>query len=336
MSDAARIMHLMRELRDTIERNRAEEEAARLLPMPEEDGLVDVDMDSYLAWAAISGSLLSVLHMRTPWHVYQAMVNPQPRSSAALRLGSVVHTAILEPDELEARYVVAPTPDPERHTTSKGLPSSNPKNTLAYQREVEELVADNPGKELVEAEHWARGLRARDAFARNKRASQLLRAKGMVEMSAVATDPETGVRVKLRPDKLVVPVGADVNLKTTDNAREDRFSRDVYRFGYYRSAALRKLALEWLGWDWRRSILVAIETEGELRPESVVVYELDEGTMDAGEQVVRAMLRVIARCIERGDWPAHGREVRSLALPPYAWARVDDEIAEWTLQGGGE
>jgi exodeoxyribonuclease VIII len=297
--------------------------------LPPDGHYPDLEMDEYLAWPAVSGSALSVLAKHSPWHLHQAIYHPSAsaeRSSVALRLGTVAHTAILEPHLMDDLYVLAPEPDPEKYRTAAGKPASNPKATKQYKDECKHLLADNPGKDLIERDVYDRAIQAREVVFANHRAEQLLKADGPVELSCVATDPETNVSVKLRPDKLVDALGFDVNLKTTANAEYNSFASDVWRFGYHRSAALRSMAMGWLGMEIRRSILIAVETDA---PAGVAVYELDEGTMDAGEQIVRSMLRVIARCIEKDEWPAYPVEVQSLALPSWAWAKVDEEVQRY-------
>lgn len=299
-------------------------EQATILKVELEDGFHDVPMEDYLSWPFISASALDLLHRRTPaflkWKLDTEDVDDD---SAAKRLGTVTHTAVFEPDLLEVLYMSEPDPDPELYRKGDGSEASNVRNTKAFKDALAQLVEDNPEKTMVEPEKMQAALTMRDAVQGHGRAAQLLGSEGPVEQSIAVTDPDTGVRCKIRPDKLVTAIGAEVNLKTTKNARYDRFSNDIYHFGYYRSAAFYALMLQAIGWDYRRSLFIAVESDG---PKSVAVYEMDAGAMDAGEQHAKMLLRRIAKCMEDDHWPTHAEEVQSISLPPHAWDRIDEEV----------
>lgn len=295
-----------------------------------QDGAYELAMGDYLALPFVSSSLLKEMRSRTPAWVYWTLNGGTvDDDTAAKRLGSIVHTAIFEPDFLEAMFLAKPAPDPEKHTTASGAPSSNPANTKAYREEVEALEAEHPDKEMVDAAVYARAMEMRDAVHQHPRASALIHMDGPVEHSIIVTDPETGVRCKIRPDKLCNPFGANLQAKTTRNARRDVFANDVWRFGYYMSEALYARLLRAHGFELRHPLILAIESEGPITADGVCVYELDEGTMDAGDQMCSRYLRQIAWCFENDAWPGHPQDsIPSLSLPPHVWTRVDEELMD--------
>ena len=64
----------------------------------------------YHADPAISASHLHAV-AASPYHYWSRFLNPDRpvvEPTAAMRLGSLVHCAVLEPDELSSRYAVAP------------------------------------------------------------------------------------------------------------------------------------------------------------------------------------------------------------------------------------
>lgn len=294
------------------------------------DGAYDLDMSEYLALPFVGSSLLKEVRRRTPawirWALDGGTVDDE---TSAKTLGSVVHAAIFEPDLLESVFMPKPTPDPERHRTADGKPSSNPANTKAYRDELAEVEAKYPGVQLIDAADYERAMQMRDAVHAHPRASMLVKMEGPVESSIIVTDPETGVRCKIRPDKLCIPFGANLQAKTTRNARWDQFSHDLYRFGYYISEAFYARLLSAHGFEVRHPLILAIESEGPLSAAGVCVYELDAGTMDAGEQMAARCLRQIAWCLERDTWPGHPQDtIPSLSLPPHVWTRIDMELSE--------
>lgn len=294
----------------------------RALWAPYDDGWHDVTMGTYLAWPFLSASRIKRLHERTPRYVLWSMLNHEDNaSSASQSLGSLTHAAVFEPGTLEDHYAPEPEPDPHRHTTKSGKPSSNPRATAAFQDEVAALEED--GKQVVTREQWAAALDMRDAIHSHKRARQLVQAPGPVERSAITTDPTTGVRCKIRPDKLIPDLGYDVNLKTTKNATRESFGRDVYYYHYHWSAAFYRRCFRWLGWECRRSLLIIVESDG---PKQVAVRELDAGTLDVGDQWVGHYLDDLAQYLEAGTWPGFADEIRSQSLPHWAWRRSDEEL----------
>lgn len=291
------------------------------------DGFHDADMVTYLGWPLVGSSLCKKVRRHTPayirWALNGGVVEDE---TSAKRLGSVVHTAVFEPDFLDSVYAVMPEPDSRRHLTSKGEESKNPANTTAYREEVAAVQAANPGKALIPASVYAQAMEMRDAVHAHPLARKLIGLPGPVEQSIIATDPETGVRCKIRPDKLVDPMGANLQAKTTRNARWDVFSEDAFRFGYHISEAFYARMLRAAGWDFRHPFVLAIENEGPITADGIAVYEMDEGAMDAGDRLVSRYLRQIAFCFEHDTWPGHAQDtIPSLSLPPWAWQKVDEE-----------
>jgi hypothetical protein len=64
----------------------------------------------YHADPAISASHLKAV-MQSPYHYWSRFLDPKRppmEPTSAMRLGSLAHCAVLEPDELSKRYAIAP------------------------------------------------------------------------------------------------------------------------------------------------------------------------------------------------------------------------------------
>lgn len=300
-----------------------------VVPPERDGGYLDVPMPHYLAWPVWSNSLLKVWSERTPNFARWCKDNRRDDEETAARsLGSLTHAALLEPDTLTSQFVPEPEPDPEVFRKANGdRPEPDGVRRLkSFKDAVAELAQS--GRTVVTAADWQHALLMRDAVNAHPAGAALLAAEGPVECSYLATDPETGVRVKVRPDKLASVAGGwvNVNVKTTRNADRDAFMVDVYRFRYFVGFGLYRLALGWLGMDDVASVALAIDTTGP-EDDRVAVHELDAGTVDAGEQLARKYLEEIAACEASGKWPGHPPEVRSMSLPSWAWGKVDEELA---------
>ncbi|MFA4084219.1 PD-(D/E)XK nuclease-like domain-containing protein [Mycobacteroides salmoniphilum] len=150
-------------------------------------------------------------------------------------------------------------------------------------------------------------------------------ADGQAEVSLVATDPETGVRLKARPD-WVNPTGSRltiVDYKTAVSSEVSAFSRKAADFGYHiqdvwyrRVAQLLKLHSD------PRFLFVVQEKEP---PYEVSVFEYqDPIDIAESQRQMREAISIYQRCSTEGEWPGRSPEVTPIFLPQ--WAHGDDEM----------
>src|SRR5690606_37137740 len=120
--------------------------------------------------------------------------------SVATVFGRAAHTAILEPDLLEERYVVAGQCGA---TTSKGERCRATGRTLTpegrwlcgtHDRNATRVV----GKEVISLEDYRRCAAIREAVTKHPRVAAIVNAGGMAEVSMVWQ--QEGVLCKGRPD----------------------------------------------------------------------------------------------------------------------------------------
>lgn len=133
-------------------------------------------------------------------------------------------------------------------------------------------------------------------------ARNLFEQEGDSEVSAFATCPATGVRLRARADRLVKN-GPIVDLKTSaGSAKPEDFARTVFKYGYDLQDAhyedVFKLAC---GWDDEFKFVV-VETRA---PYLVSVVQLRSDYIDMGrDKALRARQRY-AECMAAGIWPGY-------------------------------
>jgi hypothetical protein len=132
-----------------------------------------------------------------------------------MRLGSLAHCAVLEPDELSKRYAIAPD-----------------RRSNAGKAAAAELAA--AGIEAVTESDMALALSMADAVRQHPYAAALL-ADGKAEQSFWWDDKATGQRCKCRPDWYQGTTIVD--LKTCQDASANAFARACATFGYHTQAA---------------------------------------------------------------------------------------------------
>ena len=245
---------------------------------------------AYHADPAISASHLHAV-AASPYHYWKRFIDPDRKPlepTAAMRLGSLVHCAVLEPDELLQRYGVC-----------------GPRNTKAGKEQAAAMAAN--GIEAVTEADMALAL-SMAAAVREHPAAALLLAKGKAEQSFWWDDTTTGLRCKCRPDWY--DGTTIVDLKTTTDASPAGFAKSVANFRYHVQAN-HYLA----GTSAERFVFIAVE---KTYPYAIGVYELDAAAMEYGEALRRANLAVIADCRAIDEWPGYGTGIQALSLPQWA------------------
>ncbi len=254
----------------------------------------------YHAHPAVSRSDLALVRQCPA--LYRAKLDGllERAESQAMRLGTLIHTAVLEPAELEKRYAAF----------------DGRCGTKAHHAAQEA----NPGRELVKPADLERAQAMRESVANHPAASRLL-AEGEAELSIFWCDAETGIECKCRPDWLT-PAGDVVDLKTASCASPDEFARSVWRYRYDVQSAFYADGCRATGLDVRRFVFVAVEKEP---PHLVAVYELDAMDAELGRKRYKQDLATLAACIEADDWPGYGDTVQPLSLPRWAYYEEQEE-----------
>ena len=251
----------------------------------------------YHADPAVSASHLHAV-AASPYHYWSRFLDPNRpviEPTAAMRLGSLVHCAVLEPDELNSRYAIAP----DRRT-------KDGKATAAM------LAAS--GIEAVTAADMELAMAMAASVRSHQAAAELLR-NGKAEQSFWWDDVDTGLRCKCRPDWYY---GATVvDLKTTTDASPQGFAKSVANWRYHVQQAHYTA-----GTFAERFVFIAVE---KTYPYAVGVYELDATAMNVGYALRRNNLQTIADCRAINEWPGYSQGIQNLSLPGWALA-VDNTL----------
>ena len=250
----------------------------------------------YHADPAVSASHLHAI-AKSPQHYWSRYLDPQRQPvepTAAMRLGSLVHCAVLEPEELHKRY---------RHCL--------PRNTKAGKERAAEIAA--AGLEAVTESDMDLALAMAVSVRSHPVAAELL-SVGLAEQSVWWDDPATGLRCKCRPDWINGLTFVD--LKTTTDASAD-FARSVAQYRYHVQQAhyLQSHIAD-------RFIFLAVE---KTFPYAVGVYELDADAVAVGEQLRQSNLQAIANCKDAQAWPGYTDQIQTLSLP--RWAQNTPDLA---------
>lgn len=275
--------------------------AAPAEPPPFEPGVYDdMPAEQYHAIEAMSASGAKEM-LRSPLH-YRWMRDHPKEPTDSMRLGTVAHTAILEPHRLDALVLLRPD----------GLD----KRTKAGRAEVEALEAQAAaeGRLLVTQEQYDRACRMRDAVRRHPGAQRLLEA-GRAEVSLFWRDAQFDVPCKMRADWLRDD-GGIVDVKTTTNAAEEDFGRAVANYLYHVQAAHYLSGAEHL---LHRTppffAFVALENEP---PYGVATYVMQPNQILAGARLMERALVRYQQALARNWWPGYYDTIEALQMPGWA------------------
>ena len=259
-------------------------------------GKLVLTSDEYHAHPAIGSTSLKHV-LRSPAHYKSNKENP-PEPTPAMALGTAIHEALLEPNVFMANSIVMP------RFEGKGMRDRK-----------DQWMLEHHGKRIVTADQMATIMGALKAISAHKTARSLL-SSGAAEESYFWRDPDTGLDCKCRPD-FVRDGHILVDVKTTNDASFDCFSKTIANFQYHLQAAFYLAGVgHVIGQKFDQFVIVAVEKEA---PHGVAVYQLDDGTIDAGRFLYQKALEKLARARDTGAYPAYPDQILSMALPAWAW-----------------
>ena len=234
-------------------------------------------------------------------------------SQDALDFGTLFHTVVLEPDELDAYTVL----DADViGVKADGTKASNPTMTVAWKNAV--AAAEAEGKTIVAQSDWDRAHAMRAAIRFHPEASRLLFTEpGEAEVSAF-WQPSDGPAHKARFDRLLD--GKAVDLKSTSaQPGEDALTKAVLNYGYDLSAAHYLEVAEGLELGVTEFWFVFVAKEP---PHYVTVCDLSDDFLTRGR-----LLRALALERLTNDAPPYVGAEGHLTLTPPPYARITDPNA---------
>lgn len=210
-----------------------------------------------------------------------------------------------------------------------GSVAASPRATAGWKQA--EKDAREAGRVPVHADDHAKAEAMVSAVRRHETAGPLF-AGGRAEVSLFAEDPETGVRLRARPDWWTEVDGRAtfVDFKTAVSAEPDTFARKGSGFGYHLQAAFYLRVARLLGLGDVRFLFVACEKQ---EPHLVSVVEFDAEALAEADRLVTQAITAYAECTATGRWPGYPPGIHLASLPPWQQgnSRAADEDAAAAL-----
>ncbi len=262
---------------------------------------IDMTHDEYHSLSAIGRSAL-ITFGQSPAHFWHQFLNPKTQTKAptpAMLFGAVFHAYVLEPLEYKLKYVEAP---------------SASKVSKAYRLAEEEAIQN--GQTIVPLGTRDQCHNLSCAIHEHPTAHRVLNATGFNEATFLATDPHTDLEVKCRADR-ITNSGWVVDLKTTQNASPDAFTKTIANYQYHVQAGFYLDVIEWAtGKRPKGFLFVCIEKEA---PYAVSVIRASDSMIETGSRRARELLNRMADCFKTlgpdKPWPAYSHDIVEVNYP---------------------
>jgi len=322
----------------------------------------------YHADPAIGSSGFKLME-RSPLHYWSAYRDPnreRREATPAMLIGSAWHCGIFEPNEFDDRYGIKP--DVSSATTMgkalavflsgeaawapytaipDGITKAS-KDGKALHAELEaegkigleqsvfdkvvELGTPLRGKDLFDVDTFDRIKKMCASAHAHPLANFIFGRENFSEASIFWTDPETGVRCKIRPDNFVAPCkefpnGLIIDGKTTDDASPDGFAKAIWNWDMHYQAAFYTDGFQYV-FETKGDPLFCWMAQEKDAPFATAFYTAPGKLIEYGRKLYRRQMRRLAECEKTGVWPGYSNAVTTIALPGWAEKIVDDLVGE--------
>ena len=270
---------------------------------------IEMSNADYHANKAISKSKLDAAR-KSGQHLHDMLYGPPRESTAAFDIGTVLHASALPGENADEIAVRMP----------KGM-DKRTKDGRAF-------VAEHKGKII---------LNSTDAYCIDQMMASMLEhpvssalvkgeLPGKAEQSFFATEPETGLEIKARPDWILDDLSLIIDLKTTKDASPKGFQRSLVDYRYYVQAAWYLDAVELAtGKRPEGFLFVAVE---KARPFATGVYMADEEMIKVGREHAMEDLRKIAKWQAEDAYPGYSDRAEMISLPKWMLPKEDGTPAD--------
>jgi len=249
----------------------------------------------YHSLESISASdLKAIAECPAKWHYNKSNLKEE---TDAMRQGTAIHTAILEPHLYDEQIAVLSKID---------------RRTKAGKDAYAEFVESSKEKTIITQDQNEIAQSCKDSVMADNIASQLLtHNEALIEQSLFWTDPETGIECRTRPDYIG---NAVIDIKSTRNASPQSFMRDAYNMQYHIQAAFYLDGVRANGMEINKFVFIVIEKDA---PFIVQTYVADDAFIERGREDYKKALETLVRCRETGKYPAYETGIQTLELPKW-------------------
>lgn len=263
-----------------------------------------IPIEEYHRHPSVSKSQLDQF-AKSPAHYLASLTTPR-KETPAMRIGSIFHGMVLEPERV--KIAVAPACD---------------KRTKDGKATWEAFCLENAGAEIVTADEGEMLNGMAESIRKHPAASALLSGPGIAEGSCFWRDEQSGELCRCRPDFYRRDLGIIVDLKTTEDASPEGFAKSIAKYGYHRQNAMYVDGVAAATEDYVRGfVFVVVE---KTAPYCTAVYSLDTQGVELGRDKYRRLLLDLADCKIAKKFPGYSDLIEMLSLPAWEVRKYADD-----------
>lgn len=278
-----------------------------IIELPTTSLIESMSNDEYHASPEFSSSQLKdILRSRAHFHSNNILKENERESKKHFDFGTLAHTLFLEPEQFENEFVVGPKFD---------------RRTKEGKAEAAAWEAANEGKIIIDQE-MLDGARRIANNLRSLSSYQIMQNfKGMAEASIFFTDPVYALNLRVRPDYHIIPCdelpnGLIMDVKTSTDARQFKFSRSCSDFGYDISAAMYREGFQQHYKTEEKPEFFFLVAESTA-PFNVKQYRASSLFLSIGEQRYNKAKELLAESLLINEWEGYSTELEDISLPQY-------------------
>ena len=268
-----------------------------------------MDNATYHAHSAVSKSHLDLV-AKSPLHFWARHLDPNrvpQEPTAAMAIGSAVHTHVLELNQWNAQYVVAPAGIDRRTKVGKA--------------EWEVFQTAIGTRTVISREDADLVMKIGRSVLSHPAAAYLLGLPGKAETTHMWVDEATGLQCKCRPDWLLDDGSMIVDLKTTEDASARCFQKSIAQWRYHVQASWYLDGLQHAtGKRPEQFVFIAVEKKP---PYACAVYVADQQMIEIGRDTARRDLDKLNVCKAADYWPGYSDGIEQINLPPWMLPKAD-------------
>ncbi|RJT47198.1 PD-(D/E)XK nuclease-like domain-containing protein [Rahnella woolbedingensis] len=259
----------------------------------------DISNEDYHSGAGISKSQLDDIAISPAIFQWRKNAPVDEEKLKALDMGTALHCLLLEPDEFDKRFIVAP--------------EFNRRTTAGKQEEKDFMEScDKSGMTIMDAEQGRKLKIMRESALAHPLARWMLEASGKQESSIYWNDPDTGTLCRCRPDKLITDYNWCIDVKST--ADMDRFTRTFYDYRYHVQDSFYSDGYRSHFNETPTFAFLSMSTAIDCGRYPVKVFVMDEAAKSAGRSEYKRNLTTYSECLANNEWAG----IETLSLPRWA------------------
>lgn len=220
--------------------------------------------------------------------------------------GNAFELALLSPDEYLQKVAVMPENDWLEEIKADNPEVKTWRNTSIYKLRYSEWMAANAGKYIINEtgnESFETIEEMLSSCYRDKVIQALIK-NTEYQLSLFWTDPETGVKLKTRPDICKRKKNVVVNLKTTLDGSPQAFSKDLNKYDYPLQAVIEMRGCLATGVMDKIDKYFWLVVE-KVPPFNATIYEFAETDIMACMDNLDFLLHKIKKAQDQNMWPGY-------------------------------